>query len=581
MRKEKLDETTKIVLEKVKKIDKRYAKTIAVMGITIIVFAILYSLFMRKNVVIQPLLFVTENNELKYATVDSQTPKLITTIDQLKNVSFSNTSNKRLVYTLQNASFLLDVLNNKSIPFGKELEEVLFSLNDKYIVARAKNGSLTLYDFDIHKELDQGVTKIICVTENGVLYQKGTELYRRIFTEKESYRLAQNVDDISYQKDVQKALYRVKKTEDSFDYYVLSLKNYRTELALEGVTTLYSYNSDFTKFLYSVRNQSNAYTKTDFLNDSYAIKDDSFVAFSVDDILQGKVTYSEYLENQKEKEAITKRNVYRKAIEDYISTLQESTLYYKINNQIQEITNRAVDVAFTNVDAAVVVYQSYNFDKQLNIEEITKEEDIQTFLKEVKIDYIYTKNALHNKTLLSLYEGNVEFYMTKNQDLYYNFQGDLYYLPFKGDEVLDEVLIDKNIVFDANIKEYDKFLLYYTVDTKELKAVITNQKKTLDQNVTKIFHIDEKRKILLYQTSEKDTSYLGGDLKMYYNQKSIFIEKDVVSINYVNRNLIYITKKSNQNNASFDLYRYVGTKELEKINSNVNQVWSMNSLANK
>lgn len=551
---------------------------VAVIGIALLILIIsliVSSVSGSKNVE-TPLVYLTTDGELKFVTSGKkQGVTMASSYTESLDVAYSNKSNRYILYTKSDNLYLVDTRKSgDGEKITSDVDEFMFSENDKYVVFTNDDGDLYAYNFKDKEKLDSDVSSIRAVSADKVFYKKDGNLYMRSLkaSKDDKEKIASDIKYAYFNENMTKVLYSKENNDDLYDYYVYNIKSKKDEKVIEDAYTIYDYNDDFTKFIYGVENEGSTFDLSKIVDDDKAESDKNFKAYTYDDYLDGTVEYSEYRESLSESYDVKSREKIREQLKEEFKLDPTIEVYFQTGNKKTKITEDASSILYADAETKRVVYatETYDTSKKIKLSEVSYFYKIKNYLEDNKKETVMFKVGDKEATEVVSNADDADVYVIKN-DLYYTVDDELFYAKISGNKLgkaqslaEDTKIIDStgeyrdSLVFATDVKSY----------TGDLKLAKAGKVTAIDNDVyTKGITITDTNKIYYY-TDFEDNS---GDYNMF-NGKVKNILKDVGYVYHVKDNYMYVFKDYSSKSSSYDLYRYKGSK-LQLIDYGVSKAY--------
>lgn len=537
---------------------------IAVIGIIILIalISLISGLFGSKNIE-KPLVYLTSEGELKYITSGKKEGVTIAnSYSDSIDLAYPNKSNKYILYTKSNNLYLLNTTKNKeSEKITSDVDEFMFSLDDKYIVFTDEDGDLYSHNYKEKTKLDSEISSIKAVSNDKVFYRKDGNLYMRSLksSKDDKVKIASDYTSAYFNEDMTKVLYSKENNDDLYDYYVYNIKSKKENKVISDAYTIYDYSDDFTKFIYGVKNDGSTFDLSKIVEDDKKEEDANFKAYTYDDYLDGVVDYSTYRKSLSEKYDVEDRNDIREQLEKEFELDPTIAVYYQTGDKKTQITKEADKILYADADTKRVVYTSvtYNTNKKIKLSEVSYFYKIKNHLNDCKENAVMYK--VLDKDAVEIVTGaekEPKVYVINN-DLYYTLDDELFYAKINGNKLGKVSSLAEDATIISSTGDYKDSLIFatdvksYTGDLKLAKA--GKVESIASDAYTRGIVITDTNKIYYY-TDYKNNS---GDFNMY-NGKAKKLITDVGFVQYVKDNYMYVFKDYSSKSSTYDLYTYKG-----------------------
>lgn len=549
---------------------------IATIIFLIVLVKVIGGLFGSKTVE-TPLVYLTSDGELKYITSSKKEGVTIAnSYSDSLDIKYSNKSTKYILYTKSNNLYLVNTTKKgDSEKIASDVDEFMFSSDDKYIVFTDDDGDLYSHNFKDKTKLDSEISSIRAVSNDKVFYKKDGNLYMRSLksSKDDKVKIASDYKYAYFNEDMTKVLYSKENDDDLYDYYVYNVKSKKENKVISDAYIVYDYSDDFTKFIYGVKNDGATFDLSKIVDDDKKEDDANFKAYTYDDYLDGKVDYSTYRKSLSEKYDVEDRNDIREQLEKEYKLDPTIAIYYQTGNKKTEITKEADKVLYADAETKRVVYTSvtYNTNKKIKLSEVNYFYKIKNHLSNCKENTVMYKVA--DKEAVEIVSGadkEPKVYVIKN-DLYYTLSDELFYAKINGNKLGNVTSIAEDVSIIDSEGTYKDSLIFatdvksYTGDLKLAKAGKVDSIAT--DVYTRGITITDTNKIY-YFTDYKNNS---GDYNMY-NGKDKKIMTDVGAVKYIKDNYMYVLKDYSSKSSTYDLYTYRG-KDLKLIEYSIKSAY--------
>ena len=349
---------------------------VAVIGIILIILlcVLVKSLFFGSKNVENPLVYLTSDGTLKFVTSSKKEGITIAnSYSDSVDVVYSNKSNKYILYTKSDNLYLVNTTKNsgESEKITSDVDDFMFSEDDKYVVFTDEDGDLYSYNFKDKEKLDSEISSIIGVTKNRVFYKKDGNLYMRSLKASKDDKV-KIVADYKYaylNEDGTKILYSKENDDDLYDYYVYNIKSQKGEKVISDAYTVYSYNDDYTKFVYGVKNEGAKFDLSKIVDDDKLEDDKNFKAYTASDYIDGIIDYETYRDNLSEKYDVADRNSIREQLKKEYELSATMDIYYQSGNKKTKVVEEVDKILYANADTGRVVYNkvTYNTNNKIKL----------------------------------------------------------------------------------------------------------------------------------------------------------------------------------------------------------------------
>lgn len=544
----------------------------------VIVSINLMGLFVKKQSEIEYPLVYEKEGELKFISSkkrDAKTAGNYSTSDKFGIIRYSNKTDKFMLYTINDDLYLAKTRSREA---GKELaSDVLqyyFSKEDNYILYMKRNGDLYSYDFKNHYKLDDGISMVVEVSRDKIFYKKDNNLYYKSINGKkeDKEKIAEDYFLAELNGSGTKLIYSIEVGKNKYDYYIYTLKSKKSKKVFSEIYNIYDYNDDFSEFIYSVYNNAEEMSLNNFIDDDKKESDENFKALPIDDYLTGKIDYDTFKSNQKEKEAVEKRNKIREGlknetlINNYKDLISEN-IYYQKKNKNTLLAQDVKNVNYSDLGSKRIIFTKNEI---LNIEKI-KLSEVES-LSDVN-DYLTRnlKSVVKFKALggeeQEIASGNLLVKATiLGDELYCEADGTVYFAKIHKNALTEVKTIGTNaqiISFGNQYKDGFLFIENIQNDKGNLNVIKNGKIKTIENDVYVKDLVVSWNNIYYYKNYNNYT----GDLYSF-NGKAKKIISDVSKIDFVKDNYMYIFKNYSSKNKTYDLYRYKN-KRLDLIDKGI------------
>jgi hypothetical protein len=535
---------------------------IQVFGLLIISFLLVYGGLIFRNLIHHdyPLVFVDSNNKLMYITKSDNNKNDIASIENA-NIVYANNDSKYLLYTNNNSLYLLDTtvgeigtkIVDNPIKYG-------FSSDDKYVYYIDSNNAFYLYKRDTEENLfiTNNVLKVETIKDIYVLFNQDNKLVYYNLDSQESKIISDTYKTAEINDDNHLILYSVL-NNNLKDYFVYNINNAESNQVLTQVDKLYSKDTNYTKFIYTI-------PSTNSKNIGNAIKDESettdkqFTAYTYEDYTSHKITKSQYEANQKEKKNVDLRNQIRDYIKKYL--INGDDLYYQNGTTKTLVSSNINKLYYYDIKNQRYSYTTNYW--EANTIDISSYDDIEAFYTDFeakKLNTLYFKVSTNQESMAYknitttakvIIRNNDEYYLLVQDGNYYN----LYYSKISNKQIKLTGEIDTNLLSYKLKIDYVNGYLYsnYINGHYYLDLVESGKVKTITEDINpKYVEVSEGKDSIYYIKSTGDNI---GDLMLYNGIRTSTLAENVYSLMYINNDLIYVTKNYDAITKTSDLYRY-------------------------
>lgn len=555
---------------------------VAVIGIILIILlcVLVKSLFFGSKNVENPLVYLTSDGTLKFVTSSKKEGITIAnSYSDSVDVVYSNKSNKYILYTKSDNLYLVNTTKNsgESEKITSDVDDFMFSEDDKYVVFTDEDGDLYSYNFKDKEKLDSEISSIIGVTKNRVFYKKDGNLYMRSLKASKDDKV-KIVADYKYaylNEDGTKILYSKENDDDLYDYYVYNIKSQKGEKVISDAYTVYSYNDDYTKFVYGVKNEGAKFDLSKIVDDDKLEDDKNFKAYTASDYIDGIIDYETYRDNLSEKYDVADRNSIREQLKKEYELSATMDIYYQSGNKKTKVVEEVDKILYANADTGRVVYNkvTYNTNNKIKLSEVNYFYKIKNHLDDCKEKAVMFK--VGDKEAVEITSGvekDASIYVINN-DLYYTLDDELFYAKINGNKLGKVSSLAEDVdVIDSTGTYKDSLIIATDVKsyTGDLKLVKSGKVEAIASDVyTSYVQITDTNKIY-YFTDYSDRS---GDFNVY-NGKSKKLMTDISGVKYVKDNFMYVIKDYSSTAGTYDLYKFTGNaKKLKLIETDVKSAY--------
>ena len=549
------------------KSNKTYLIVFGIFFLTIILLLV-GSLFRTNITPDYPLVFRDANNKLMVITKSGSGKKDITTITDA-NIAYANKDIRYLLYSHNNALFLLDTTSGGE---GKKLAEDItkygFSSDDKTVYYITKSNELHIYNRKNNADylIDNKTTDCLDIVGNYVIYDKNSNLILKNYNIGSTEIISKSYKDIKLSKDEKAMLYSVANEDNTYNYYLYTFADSNNEKVLTNISEMLSYNTNFTKFIYTIKNKD-SYNIYNNLTDTLADSDKKFVTHTEEDVKKGTITKEELLKNKEAAALVSERNKMREYAKNYV--INGYDLYYQNKETMTLLASGINKVYYDDIDTKKVVYTKNTWDKTLDLSNYSEFEEFKTTLDNNTKNGLYYTEYTNKPSLISEnLSNNINVYYGEEDAIYYTENKALYYSKITNKNALKASLIEDNLELDTLFTDYANGLVYLTnaTDNNSLKYIYNGKYHIINEQVyTKFIKVSESQEFIYYIKNYKDNM---GTLMLYNGIRNSKVADNVSSLMYINDDLIYLTTNYDTKNETCDLYRLNGNK-LTLIHENI------------
>ncbi len=532
---------------------KSYLIVFSIMFLSI--FLLLIGSLFRTNVTPDyPIVFKGADNRLMVITRNNDVND-ITNIDET-DIVYANSDIRYILYTDKSSLYLLDttstenkkILTNKASSYG-------FSSDDKYVYYIETNNDLYIYNRKTTSSylVDSNVTKLLDVSLDYVIYEKDNSLLVKNIATQTIDTVAKSYEDIILSKDGKKMLYSNLNQDESLSYYLYNFSDFSNDRILSNIEELLSYNSTFTKFIYTTKtiDTINIYNN---IKDSKANSDKKFVALDKEN-----ATKEELEANQKLQKEVNLRNEMRDYAKNY--TVKAYDVYYQ-NNQTKTLLASSINKVYVyDINDRKIIYTKMNWNSNFDLSNYTSLEDFKKDIETNKENGLYYK--MHDIEA-SLIKENINDTLVVEQlgsdEIYFSEDNNLYYSKVTNRKANTYKEVATNLAKPIKNMTSDMGLIYLVKEdeTYTLKYISNGKSGVINTNVYPEFiTISETENSIYYL---KDYENNQGKLIIYNGIINSKIADDVNSFIYINDDLMYATKNFDEKSSTCDLYRLNGSK---------------------
>lgn len=532
---------------------KSYLIVFSIMFLSI--FLLLIGSLFRTNVTPDyPIVFKGADNRLMVITRNNDVND-ITNIDET-DIVYANSDIRYILYTDKSSLYLLDttstenkkILTNKASSYG-------FSSDDKYVYYIETNNDLYIYNRKTTSSylVDSNVTKLLDVSLDYVIYEKDNSLLVKNIATQTIDTVAKSYEDIILSKDGKKMLYSNLNQDESLSYYLYNFSDFSNDRILSNIEELLSYNSTFTKFIYTTKtiDTINIYNN---IKDSKANSDKKFVTLDKEN-----ATKEELEANQKLQKEVNLRNEMRDYAKNY--TVKAYDVYYQ-NNQTKTLLASSINKVYVyDINDRKIIYTKMNWNSNFDLSNYTSLEDFKKDIETNKENGLYYK--MHDIEA-SLIKENVNDTLVVEQlgsdEIYFSEDNTLYYSKVTNRKANTYKEVATNLAKPIKNMTSDMGLIYLVKEdeTYTLKYISNGKSGVINTNVYPEFiTISETENSIYYL---KDYENNQGKLIIYNGIINSKIADDVNSFIYINDDLMYATKNFDEKSSTCDLYRLNGSK---------------------
>lgn len=484
------------ILENIKKDKKYYLLVFSLIVIIILLVVLLIKvMFFGRHDVMYPVIFNNANGEMYLAT-SSQKKNFIklSNSDSSENVIYANNTEKYVLFKKNADLYLYDARKKdetKRIAGNVVISK--FSLNDKYVVLLDNDNNLYSYEVSKNKDkvkLDNGVSNILVVSSNYVLYIKEGALYLCLLDGKEDkIMISDNYDSDNY------ALSMIAKNEKN----VLFI-NEKKEL-----------------ILYNIGKKSSKVIAESVSNFIADLNIEKIFIETVDGERKSIFFY------EKELKELDEGNI---TVYD-VNIDKKVVLYSKLNDKLYDLY-----MVSGNYEPVLIEKEIGYISKGLiwddNEAYYVNQDDVLKYAKCSHSNVNVLVDIAKNVNINSFRKYKDGYLFVNNVD---GGNGNLYKASKGVASLIDENVNNNFISVSSNGKEF-----YYLKDYNKVNGDLYISKgkkgKKIDNNVYSFSYIGKN---LIYYIKNYNNSTLSGDLYRYTN-KSVKLESDVrrlAPFNYV------------------------------------------------
>ena len=495
--------------------------TLMIIAIILIALGVVFMLKKNNNDYPEIIVYVNNDNDLKYISTDSNKPIMLSkSFEEKLNVKF-NSQRTKLAY-VKNRGLYLNKINTgyESEKIGIDVDSFAFVDQDNVIYIDVDKNLYLSSSSNDKTRIDIDVTKIISINEKNIIYNKGEEVYLYNIKTKEKNSVLKDYDadkKIYVSKDNEKILYV--SMDKAVKIYDIEKNNSTTKI--EDVHDIVDYSNDFSNIIYTKLGDKKKYYDL-FINDNP--KDNPIIKY------QCKFhSLDEYLNNTSIKTSDIEKNIYHlyEDIDFYI--------YYDENGEWHEVTMELYNYCkgadpsaklkdeIRKDDSMVQLYNLYSSDGNVeiskNIYELIAYEDGM---------YVYTKFDISNQNKIKISSISS---VDEVKDLINQVKPTLY---FSNKEKQDELLVDGlNTKYKDDINIVNGIIYFYEVNDKkeitlyEYDTSTANKEKLTSKGF--ILNTNVMGYNILY-LDNYNTETFKGDLIGRVNSTNTNIDIDVYSV---------------------------------------------------
>lgn len=407
-------------------------------------------------------------------------PEKLSSNSNIDRVIYANTSDRYILYVKNSSLYLYDIkrkdTDNK---LSSEIEDYMFTDNDKYIVMLDANDNLYSYDFKDKGKLDSNVSSIKTLNDQFVIYTKEDSLYVKGLNpdKDDKVKISKNFgSSVTLSKDGKKVLYI--DSEYNLRYYMI--KNGKTEKIASKVYEYYA-DEDCNKVYYMTSDGEN---KLYYYNGKEAVKlATKIYAISDVNVEEQQVVYA--------KESQGKYELY------YQKKAKDAVLLDKKLSSMKYVKIfKGKEIYYINDDKDVK-YVKISGSKLGHVKTIA--EDVEDSLREYKKGFVFVADVDKNSN------------------------GTLYFASSGKAKKVDTDVYSANIKVSTNGKRIF-YLKDYSSNSGTLCSSTGGKGKQIDVDVYRYQYISDK---LIYYIKDYSATNREGELYFSKGSKGKKIADDV------------------------------------------------------
>lgn len=238
---------------------KKSLMSLGIILVVVIVLAFLINILSSNNVknLNYPLVYKRDNGEVTLLKNNQQSSdaKVLTTMDGIGYTTYSNTSNKYVLYKKNEALYLYDTTSgSEPTKVSDDASVFNFSEDDSYIFVLDADSDLFSYNYKEAKQLlDNSVTRILDYSEKSIVYEKNEKLYFISFdpSKEDKTEIVNAFNGAEFSENGKYVLY--KNTNNTL--YKYNTKNKKNTKIADKVDTYYCVTDSCDKLYYTVSDE--------------------------------------------------------------------------------------------------------------------------------------------------------------------------------------------------------------------------------------------------------------------------------------------------------------------------------------
>lgn len=227
-----------------------------------IVFIVFIGNIFKGRAIEYPVVYNTSDGDLYLSDVkvkNKEDAVKLAKSESISNVLYAHTTNRYVLFQKDEKLYLYDAKKrDETIKIVDKVIEYYFTEDDKYIVALDEENNLQVYNYKTSEKIESGVTDILAIRKDKILYEKENKLYIRNVNPKkdDKKKVTEDYDSsVSFSKEGNAILFI---TNDK-ELYMYDVKKEKEEKIAGDVSAFYC-DTDSCDTLFYLENKDN--TKT-------------------------------------------------------------------------------------------------------------------------------------------------------------------------------------------------------------------------------------------------------------------------------------------------------------------------------
>lgn len=522
--------------------------------------------------------YTNDDKEVYAAGKSAKSNKVDSSFTSDSYVYYPNDDTSIFLYLTDDTLFKVKTKNGDKDKIATDVDEVMFSDDDKYIVYLTNEGDLYSSNFKKIK-LAKNVDQIYAVINNKVYFGKNDNLYViDIKGKKESMKIDSDIFGFTVNENNKIALYR-KYENASYDIYMYNFNSNKTKKIAENVSSIINVSDDYKELIYLEESHSTNYSLKKILKDDLANEDEEYIE-KYESSARDSMSESELADYH----LVKARNEIRDYVDKEKYEVQGYNVYYVKNGKKKLLAAGVSEVLSSDIDTMSVSYIKSSLDtsKKLSISDYRYLSSFKVDVKSLLKSKLYYKKingkevtvaSKFDDASVGILSNNKFVYVLKDGSKYSLYSGKVFGKKLKSEVIsadvkgLDLVEYNDGVAYFADYNSNHRIAdLYYVTDSFKPKKVATD---VYTGNVS--VRDDNLYYYLNYENN-------NGDLYRYNGSRSKLLLEDVTKVYYLRDNYMYVLNDCDKKFAC-DLNIYTGHKKIKKVASDVTGIISNNKIS--